>query len=79
MPYGVSDVVNAAKFLTINADILHVGKITVWAESQVAETVSSALNQTGNSALTAFQHRWSKAAFLISAYRWSLLLSPGSP
>ncbi|WKX93493.1 hypothetical protein Q1695_011066 [Nippostrongylus brasiliensis] len=46
MSYGISDVVNVVKFLRNNADLLHVGKITVWAESALAETVASALSKT---------------------------------
>ncbi|VDO37237.1 unnamed protein product [Haemonchus placei] len=33
IPHGVSDVINVVKFLRDNADALHIGKITVWAES----------------------------------------------
>ncbi|VDM71881.1 unnamed protein product, partial [Strongylus vulgaris] len=43
--FGVSDVLNAAKFLKDNADILYIGNITVWAESVEAETVASALSR----------------------------------
>uniref|UniRef100_A0A7I5E7W3 COesterase domain-containing protein n=1 Tax=Haemonchus contortus TaxID=6289 RepID=A0A7I5E7W3_HAECO len=46
IPHGVSDVINVVKFLRDNADALHIGKITVWAESLVAETVASALSRT---------------------------------
>ncbi|PIO57064.1 hypothetical protein TELCIR_21533, partial [Teladorsagia circumcincta] len=46
IPHGVSDVLNAVKFLKNNADLLHIGKITVWAESLAAETVASALSRT---------------------------------
>ncbi|CAJ0605502.1 unnamed protein product [Cylicocyclus nassatus] len=45
--YGISDVINAVKFLKNNADLFNVGEITVWAESFEAETLASALSQAG--------------------------------
>ncbi|KAK6734798.1 hypothetical protein RB195_018155 [Necator americanus] len=45
--FGVSDVINAVKFLKENEDVLGIGKITVWAESFEAEAVASALSEAG--------------------------------